>query len=150
MVGTNETIGSMDMTLTEARDAYIRKYGRIHEAADRKIEAFHILSNGTMTCGYCGCALMGDKDAAFEHMDGDGNVWRKQMETRDELRMINNGTHPSANRRKFVCVPCNTAKGKMSYAAWMQSPEYRGRVIRERIYQENEARIAAFIATGEE
>src|SRR6478609_4619712 len=125
MADTNETIGSMKMTLTDAIARYIAKYGRIHEAAARKIEAFHILSNGTMTCGYCGCALMGDDDSAFEHMDGDGAMWRKTHQTRDEYSLIKKGIHPCADRRKIVCVPCNTANGKMSYAAWMQSPEYR-------------------------
>lgn len=133
------------MTLTEAVARYTEKHGRIHDAALRKIRSFHILSNGTMACAYCGRTLVGDSDAAFDHSNGNGAQWRAAMETRDELMMINNGTHPEADARNFLCVPCNTAKGKIAHDDWIQTKEYRRRLIEQTILNENEARIAEFV-----
>lgn len=132
-------------TLADAVARYERKHGRIHDAALRKLRAFHILTQGTCECGYCGRELVGDADAAFDHSNGNGNEWRKKMETRGEFMMIIDGTHPEFSDRKFLCVPCNTAKGQTIHDEWIKTPEYRRRLIEQTILRENAARIEAFV-----
>ena len=132
-------------TLEAVLARYESKHGRITTDALRKLRAFHILTQGTCECGYCGRELLGDADAEFDHMDANGAAWREMMPTRKEFMMINDGTHPEATRRKFACDMCNRAKGTMPYEVYVKSAEYRRRQIEMIILKENAARIEAYV-----
>jgi len=138
-------------TFEQLRDEHEARHGRVTDEALRKLKAFHTVTQGTCECGYCGVALKGDDDAEFDHMDADGAWWRKNVgPTRKEFMMINDGTHPSADRRKFACDMCNRAKKSMPYDDYIKSDEYVIRLTSQTILNEdaNVARIAAAVAAA--